>query len=106
MEVFRFKLLTVSNLVGGGWVKTTGVGGLWVTGGALADAGVGVATVNGVLTEAIDGGVGVIADANLLALKVRFGPIGGALATAAGVFGGAVVELEVVLSVDLIAAEA
>jgi len=53
VEVFRLKLLTVSNLAGGGWVKTTGVGGLWVTGGGLADAGVGVATVKGVLTEAI-----------------------------------------------------
>lgn len=42
-----------SNLAGGGWVKATGVGGLWVTGGGLAGAGVGVTTGMGLLTDAI-----------------------------------------------------
>lgn len=49
MEVCRFNLAE-SNLAGGGWVKATRVGGLWVTGGGLAG---GVATGLGLVTEAI-----------------------------------------------------
>lgn len=52
-EVCRFKLLAESNLAGGGWVKETGVGGLWVTGGGLAGTRRGVATGLGLLTEAV-----------------------------------------------------
>lgn len=53
MDVCRFKLLAESNLAGGGWVKATGVGGLWVTVGGLAGAKDGGATGLGLLTEAI-----------------------------------------------------
>lgn len=52
MEVCRFELLAESSLAGGGWVKATAVGGLWVTGGGLADVVVGVTTGIGLLTEA------------------------------------------------------
>lgn len=52
-EVCSFKLLPESNLAGGGWVKETGVGGLWVTGGGLAEARRRVASGLGLLTEAI-----------------------------------------------------
>lgn len=53
MEVCRFILLAESNLAGGGWVKATVAGGLWVTGGGLADAGEGEATGLVLLTGAI-----------------------------------------------------
>lgn len=96
------KLLAESSLEGGYWVKETGVGGLRVTGGGLADEGVGVATGLGLLTEAITCAGAAISEASLLAVEVRIGLIEGALTTVAGVFGGAVVVAEVVLSVDFI----
>jgi len=56
------------------------------------------------ITESITGGAAAISDASLLAVEVRVGLIEGALATVAGVFGGAVVVAEVEL-VDLIVIE-
>lgn len=44
----------------------------------------------------------MISEASLLAVKVRVGLADGALTTVAGVFGGAVVAVEVTLSVDLV----
>lgn len=102
VEVCRFKLLADSNLAGGRWDKSTGVGGLWVTGGGLAGAGGGVATGLGLSTEGIIFGG---SEASLLTVEVRIGLTEGALTTVAGVFGGAVVVAEVELSVDLIVIE-
>lgn len=53
--VWRFKLLAESNLGGGGWVKVTGVRGLCVPGGGLADVDGGVAKGLGLLIESITG---------------------------------------------------
>lgn len=102
VEVCRFKLVAESGLVGGGWVKATGVGGLCFTGGGLADTGGGSTTGLGLLTEGVTGGGAVISVANLLAVEVRVELIEeGALTTVAGVFGGTVVGAEVEL-VDFI----
>lgn len=94
VEVCRFKLIAASNLAGGGWVR--GVRGLGVTAG-----GGGVATELGTFTEEIILGGSAISGAVLLTLEVRAGLIEGALTTVAGVFGGAVVVVEVELDVDL-----
>ena len=47
----------------------------------------------------------MISEASLLAVEVRVGLADGALTTVAGVFGGAVVAVELALSVDLVVIE-
>lgn len=81
------------------------MGGLWITGGSLADKGAGVATGPGLLTEAITCAGAAVSEASLLAIEVRVGLTEGALTAVAGVFGGAVVVVEMELSVDLIVIE-
>lgn len=81
------------------------MGGLWITGGSFAEKGVVVATGLGLLTEAITCAGAAVSEASLLAVEVRVRLTEGALTAVAGVFGGAVVLVEVELSVDLIVIE-
>lgn len=83
-------------------MNATGVGGLCITGGGLADTRCGVATGIDLLTEPKAGGGAASSEANLLAVEVRVRLTEGGLAIVAGVFGGAVVVAEVELCVDLI----
>lgn len=81
------KLLAESTLEAG-----TGMGGLWITGGRVADGGLGAALP----TEAVTCAGAGFPEASFVAVQVRIGLIEGALTAVAGVFGGAVLVAEAV----------
>lgn len=92
----RFDTQTVSDLVGGGWVKA--LEKLWVTCGGLADTAGETDIGLGVLTEAVFWGGEAISEVSLL------GQIKGALFIVDGVFAGTVEE-DVKLEVEWIVFE-
>lgn len=107
-KVCKLTLPVKSSLADRDWVKVEGVGGLWVSGGLAEngeDTGQDLVAATGNL------GCSVISEANLLTVEVRVRLADGALTTAAGVLGGAVVEgassvgLVVIGGEDIIGAE-
>lgn len=107
-KVCKLTLPVKSSLADRDWVKVAGVGGLWVSGGLAEN---GEATGQDLVAATGNLGCSIISEANLLTVEVRVELADGALTTAAGVLGGAVLEgassvgLAVIGGEDIIGAE-